>query len=114
MRISLGLLIGAFVMGMTAFMLPAKAAPASMPAVKLLADVADKAETDNSNIIKVHGRHRRCRYHFVPRWGYRAAHRHRGPRAWPRRCGRRWRGHGRPPRWRHRGCFRAGPVWICP
>lgn len=67
-----------------------------------------------SLVEQVRGTHHGCARHYVPRWGRVARHRHVGPRAMPRACGKRWRGRGNPRNWRSRGCFKAGPIWYCP
>ena len=65
-------------------------------------------------LVNVRYGHRNCQRHYVPRWGRRATHRHvriRRGVVRPRAC-RRYR--TRPARFRQRGCFRIGSVWICP
>lgn len=67
----------------------------------------------DAGIVKVHGGHGRyCEFGPIHRWNTRARHRHFGNQV--SICGKRWRGHGRPPRHRERGCFIVGPVWYCP
>ncbi|MGI9522560.1 MAG: hypothetical protein ACR2PG_13020 [Hyphomicrobiaceae bacterium] len=82
------------------------ALPATVPATAL--------DGSHSLVELARGGHRRCRRHYVPRWDVVAKHTHRGERNRPRACGRRWRGPGRPPGWRARGCFIIGPIWYCP
>jgi len=93
-------MIAAMLAGLLTIMSPAQAAT-PLPLAP---------EAGSSPIEQVRFRHRRCQYHYVPRWGYRAAHRHRGARNWPKRCRRLRR---RPNNWRHRNCVKIGPFYIC-
>ncbi len=90
---------------------PAAAAPVS-PGVTKAPAASVLSILEDEGVTKVHRCNRRCRWGYVPRWGYRAMHRHVGPRCRPRSCGRRF--YRPPPGWRGRGCVAVGPVWVCP
>lgn len=72
---------------------PATAAPFSAAP----AGVADSVRGKGLKLDVRYG-HRACRYHYIPRWGVRAAHRHKGWRNWPVSCRRHWK----RKHWKHR------------
>ncbi len=73
-------------------------------------------ENLRTGVTPVHYGHKnRCQRGYVPRWGVKARHRHVGrDNKRPKACGKRYRGKGKPYRYRNRGCFKAGPIWYCP
>jgi len=90
------------------------------------------ATDEGGNLVtKIHGGHRhRCRYGPTLDGRGKIYHRHVKETDWSKlrrgfqnrveRCkggkrhGKRWRGHGSPPDWRRRGCWKKGRMWYCP
>ncbi len=109
-----GIALAAGVFGFAMISSTAQAAPAS--AANLIGGL-DVLQFTDSDVTRVGGCHRGRRLHYVPRWGYRAWHRHRGRRCRPRQTGPR-RGYYDPgyyhgPRYYRRNCVWVGPVRVC-
>ncbi len=89
------------------------AAPVSVPP-SAIADVVGEHDMKSN----VRYGHWKCRYHYIPRWGVKARHRHVGPKGRPVACkkfhGKKFRGKVKRKYLLRRGCSKVGRFWYCP
>lgn len=71
--------------------------------------------TTNSDIVKVKGCHKSRHRHWVPQWGKKTWHRH-GYNCKPKYAGKKHhkKHHKKHYKKHNDGCFKLGPVWVCP